>query len=98
VGAGEAMSRIAILIANQIYREESELGSLRGPFNDIDALRSILEDRNRGKFDEILTLKDSESNEIRWTINGVLTTAKYTDTILSTFLVTASGEQVKYSV
>jgi formylglycine-generating enzyme required for sulfatase activity len=55
--------RLAILIGNQTFREDSGLPPLHGPLNDVAAMARLLGDKERGNFD-VRSLPDRPHHEI----------------------------------
>jgi formylglycine-generating enzyme required for sulfatase activity len=74
--------RRAILIASSRFPEEKSLEALRCPENDVDGVREILEAKEFGAFDEILTIKNERSHEALVKINRALREADADDLTL----------------
>ena len=73
--------RVALLIANQNFRPDSGLSSLKGPLNDITSLYNILSDPNHGGF-EARALVNNTSNDIKYAIGDELGAAGKGDLVL----------------
>jgi uncharacterized caspase-like protein len=73
--------RVAFLIGNQTYREDSGLTPLSGPLNDVEALDAVLGDPARGGF-EVRCFRDAYSGEIKAAIEEELGTASRGDLVL----------------
>jgi hypothetical protein len=74
-------SRVAFLIGNQRFRDDSGLAPLRGPLNDVDALAEILGDPDRGGF-KVRAMRDANSGDIKAAIEEELGAAGRGDFVL----------------
>ncbi len=74
--------RRAILIASSQFPDEKSLDALRCPENDVDGFRELLQAKEFGAFDEILTLKNERSHEALVKINRALREADADDLTL----------------
>jgi caspase domain-containing protein len=73
--------RTAILIGNQVFRDDSGLAPLRGPHNDVARLSEILGDQQRGNF-AVRTFLDQPHYEILPVIDEILGSARPGDLVL----------------
>jgi len=74
--------RIAILIGNQSFPEEEKLPDLLCPLNDIEGLSEQLLHPERGGFDVVKQIKDSESSNAFRELNRFVKQAGPKDTLL----------------
>lgn len=74
--------RIGILIANSRFPEELKLEDLHYPENDVDGLAKVLSDKDRGNFDDLITIKNKPRSEILPVLNKTLTTVNKNDLVL----------------
>lgn len=77
-----AERRIGILIANSRFPKEPKLEDLRYPENDVDGLEAVLSAKERGHFDEIVTLKNKPHYEILPILNKTLIASNKNDLVL----------------
>jgi len=75
------MGRVAFLIGNQTFREDSGLAPLQGPLNDVAALSDVLGDPELGGFD-VRNFRDAASREITAAIEEELGSAGRGDLVL----------------
>ena len=77
-----AERRIGILIGNSKFPEENKLDNLHYPLNDVDGLESVLSSKDRGAFDEIITLKEKPHHEVLQKLNIAFSSANKNDLVL----------------
>lgn len=73
--------RLALLIGNQSFREDSGLAPLQGPGNDVAALARVLRDPTRGQFD-VQEFLDQPSYTILPEVEQALSAAAVGDFVL----------------
>jgi hypothetical protein len=77
-----AERRFGILIAGSRFPDEPRLESLRFPENDVEALRAVLADPDRGAFDELEVYKNRPRAEVLHKLNRIFNSAGKNDLIL----------------
>lgn len=77
--------RRAILIGNDTFPHDPSLQDLRCPLNDVAGLAEQLERRDRGGFDEVIRIENSESGSAKRALVSFLRTDAPNDTALIYF-------------
>jgi formylglycine-generating enzyme required for sulfatase activity len=77
-----AERRFGILIGSSYFPEEPKLETLRFPENDVEALRAVLSDPDRGAFHELELFKNRPRAEILHKLNRIFNDAGKNDLIL----------------
>ena len=76
--------KYALIIGNDKYNEK-KLAQLKTPSEDAQALAKILEDKNTGAFDQVISLINKDEREVRRAIGNFLNNKKPEDLVLLYF-------------
>jgi Caspase domain len=66
------MRRVALLVGNGTFGPNSRITNLRFPPKDVHALSALLNDREVGRYDRVISLVDKRSDEILTALNELL--------------------------